>query len=116
MTTTWPKRLTSKRRRHSSIAKASTGTLTPMPALLTSASQCPALRIFVHPSGQRLDVVWVGDIDDQRLDPRRTDGVCVPVASNTREDVEPPARQFTSRGRADAGGCTRDDGHLLRFI
>jgi hypothetical protein len=45
-------------------------------------------------------VVWVGDIDDQRLDPRRTDGVCVPVASNTREDVEPPARQFACRGRA----------------
>lgn len=32
-----PKKLTSNRRRHSSSAKASTGTLTPMAALLTSA-------------------------------------------------------------------------------
>src|SRR5215467_4390905 len=33
----WPKRLTSNRRRHSPIAKASTGTLTAMAALFTSA-------------------------------------------------------------------------------
>jgi len=39
-------------------------------------------------------VVWVGDIDDQRLDPRRTDGVGVPVASNTREEIPCPGQRL----------------------
>src|SRR6478672_3776757 len=86
VTAMWPKRLTSNRRRHLSIAKASTGTLTPMPALFTSAR-----------------------------DARPADGVGVPVTPDTGEDVEPPPGQFARRGRADAGGRPSDDGEFLIF-
>ena len=34
-------------------------------------------------------MVRVGDVDDQRLDTRRSDCVGVPIAPDTREDVEP---------------------------
>src|SRR5262249_15376754 len=77
---------------------------------------CPALRVSVHPSGQRLDVVWVGDVDDQRLDGRPPDCVGVRTASDTRENVDPPPGQFACRGRADATGRTGYDGDLLGLI
>lgn len=86
------------------------GTLTPIPALFHQRPQCPAVGIVVDVRGQCLDVVRIGDVDDQRLDARPSDRVGVPVASNAGEHVETPPGQFARGGRADAGGCTGDDG------
>ena len=76
---------------------------------------CPALRVPVHPSSQRPDVVRVGDVEDQRLYTRPPDCVGVPVAPDTRQDVEPPPGQFARSGRADAGRRTGYNGDLLDF-
>ena len=76
---------------------------------------CPALRIAVHSSDQRLDVVRFGDVEDQRLDTRPPDGSGVLVAADTCKDMKPPPGQFTCRRRADAGRRTRDDDDLLDF-
>jgi hypothetical protein len=109
----WPKKLTSNRRRHSSIAKTSTGALTPMPGVVHQRPHCPALRILVHPSSQRQDVVRVGDVDDERLYAGPRDCVGVLVTPDARKDVEPPPGQFARGGRTDAARRTSDYDDLL---
>ena len=115
VTAMWPKKLTSNRRRHSSIAKTSTGALTADGGVVHQRPHCPALRVLVHPSCQRLDVIRVGDVEDQRLYAGPPDCVGVLVAPDAREDVEPPPGQFARRGRADAARRTGYDGDLLDF-
>ncbi len=75
----------------------------------------PALRVPAHPRCQCLDVGRVGDVDDQRLDPRPPNCVGVLVAPDTRKNVETPAGQFACRRRADARGRAGDDDDLLQF-
>src|SRR5580692_1923053 len=89
ITAMWPKKLTSNRRRHSSIAKTSTGAFDPDACVVYQRPHCPAPRVLVHPSSQRLDVVRVGDVDDDRLYARPPDCVGVLIAPDAREDVEP---------------------------
>jgi hypothetical protein len=60
-------------------------------------------------------IVRLGDVDDQRLYTQPPDCVGVPVAPDTREDVEPPPGQFACRSRADAGRRTSYCGDLLDF-
>ncbi|NIY63896.1 Fructose-bisphosphate aldolase class II [Streptomyces malaysiensis] len=91
VTAMWPNRLTSNTRRHSAIGRASTGAFTWTPALLTSA--CSA-RIVGDAGGERLHLLGLGDVEDDRLDAGRSDGVGVTVASHTGQGVESLASQF----------------------
>jgi hypothetical protein len=53
-------------------------------------------RVTGDPRGERFHLLGLGDVEDDRLDAGRTDGVGVTVASHAGQDVESPASQFAS--------------------
>ena len=56
----------------------------------------PGVEAERHARGieQPLHLLGLGDVEDDRLDAGRTDGVGVTVASHAGQDVESPASQF----------------------
>jgi hypothetical protein len=60
-------------------------------------------------------VSGVGDVEDERLDTRRTDGISVTLAADASEDVKPSSGKVACDGCTKADSRTGDDRQLANF-
>jgi hypothetical protein len=97
-------------RRHSAIGRVSTGRIELNSGVVDQRADGPAQRVGSDAVGDRDDIRFHGDVEDERLDPIGPQGLGVDVTPDTGQHVKAPSRKFPCGGSAYARrGAGHDD-------